>query len=223
MKKIVLMLLVLSLLCLVGCKSSNDGDGSNASGGSGNTNVEQTDVARICETAKKSNPTRVVTDVTYLTNAGDSLTGYYRTTTDGTNVVFEYYYEKIATLEESLATGNNERIVPVEGVIYYKDGSYSTGDGENWRPGTGTAFDLKLNFDQNLFKNAKVSGDVLTVKLSAAELAAFIGTDLNAVGEAAAEITIIGENLTYVQVTCTTDNGKLTIKNSYTYTKQDLS
>ena len=223
MKKIILMLLVLSLLCLASCNSSNKGDGSNASGNSGSGNVELTGVEKICETAKKSNPTRVVTDVAYLTNAGDTLSGYYRTTTDGTNVIFEYYYEKIATPAESLATGNYDRIVPVEGVIHYKDGSYSSGDGENWRPGTGTAFDLKLNFDKDLFKKATVKGDVLTVKLSATELAAFIGTDLNAVGEAEVEIAVIGENLTNVKVVCTTDNGKLTINNSYTYVKQDLS
>ena len=225
MKKIVLMLLVLSLLCLPGCKNKSK-DTDNSSNNSNTSNVvEESPVSKLCETAKKSNPTRVVTDVTYLTNAGDSLSGYYRTTTDGTNVIFEYYYEKIATPAESLASGNYDRIVPVEGVIYYKDGSYSSGDGENWRPGTGTAFDLKLNFDKNLFKNAVVSedGQNLTVKLNATELAAFIGTNLNVVGEATVEISVIGQNLTGVKVSCTTANGNITINNSYTYSKQDLS
>lgn len=223
MKKFVLMLLVLSLLCLTSCKLFKKDKGDNSDGSDKTDAVEETDAQKVCEIAKKSIPTRIVTDVTYLTNAGDSLSGYYRTTTDGTNVIFEYYYEKIATPAESLATGDTRRIVPVEGVIYYKDGSYSSGDGENWRPGTGTAFDLKLNFDKTLFKNATVSQDTLTVKFSAAELAAFIGTDLNAVGEATVEITVVGQNLTNVKVTCSTDNGKLTINNSYTYNPQDLS
>lgn len=228
MKKIVLMLLVLSLLCLTSCqlfKKDKDTE-DDATNNSDTTNVvEETPLSKVCEAATKSIPTRVVTDVTYLTNAGDSLSGYYRTTTDGTNVIFEYYYEKIATPAESLATGNYDRIVPVEGVIYYKDGSYSSGDGENWRPGTGTAFDLKLNFDKNLFKNAKVSSDGQTVmvKFNAAELAAFIGTDLGAVGEATVEFNLVGQNLTNVKVSCSTANGKLTINNSYTYNKQDLS
>lgn len=226
MKKIVLMLLVLSLLCLTSCQLFNKDSETNDTPDDNTTDVvEESGVSKLCEIAKKSNPTRIVTDVTYLTNAGDSLSGYYRTTTDGTNVIFEYYYEKIATPAESLATGDYRRIVPVEGVIYYKDGAYSSGDGENWRPGTGTAFDLKLNFDKNLFKNATVSADgkSITVKFSAAELTAFIGTDLNAVGEAKVEIAVIGQNLTNVKVTCSTGNGNLTINNSYTYNQVDLS
>lgn len=225
MKKIVLMLLVISLLCLSSCKFFKKDKGTDPDTSNNTTAVEETDVSKLCEIAEKSTPTRIVTDVAYLTNAGDALSGYYRTTTDGTNVTFEYYYEKINTPAESLATGDSRRIVPVEGVIYYKDGTYSSGDGESWRPGTGTAFDLKLNFDKDLFKNATVGedGNSLSVKFNAAELAAFIGTDLNAVGEATVNITVIGQNLTSVSVSCSTDNGQLTITNSYTYSKQDLS
>ena len=238
MKKIVLMLLVLSLLCLASCQFSDneeekDTNSSNTNSDVSDNNsdvsdvVEETPVSKLCEAAKNSNPTRIVTGVTYLTNVGDTLSGHYITTTDGTNVIFDFYYEKIATPAESLATGDYRRIVPVEGVIYYKDGSYYSGDGDKWRPGTGAALDLKLNFDKDLFKNATVSdsndGQKLKVEFNTAELTAFIGTDLNAVGDATVEITVIGQNLTWVKVSCTTSNGKLTIENSYTYVKQDLS
>lgn len=226
MKKIILMLLVLSLLCLSGCKFfKKDQEADTDDTNNDDVVVEESDVSKLCEIAKNANPTRIVTDVTYLTNSGDSLSGYYKTTTDGTNVVFEYYYEKINTPAESLATGDSRRIVPVEGVIYYKDGVYSSGDGENWRPGTGTAFDIKLNFDKELFKNATLSpdGKTISVKFNAAELTAFIGTDLNANGDVTVEVTFVGQNLTGVNVSCTTNNGKLTISNSYTYSKQDLS
>lgn len=225
MKKIVLMILVLSILCLSGCKffkkDKEDSDTPNDT----TDVVEESDVSKLCEIAKNSTPTRIATDVSYLTNAGDNLSGYYRTTTDGTNVVFEYYYEKIATPAESLATGDSRRIVPVEGVIYYKDGAYSSGDGENWRPGTGTAFDLKLNFDKELFKNAEVGpdGKTLSVKFNSAELSSFVGTDLNANGDVTVTLTFVGQNLTNVSISCSTDNGNLKIENSYTYSKQDLS
>ena len=214
MKKFVLMLLVLSLLCLPGCKLFKK-----AGGGADSASKE------VCEIAKGSKPTKIITTVAYVTNSGDSLSGYYKTTTDGNNVIFEYYYEKLATPEESLATDDYRRIVPYEGTVYYKDGVYSSGEGNEWKPGTGTAYDLKLNFDENLFEGATVSEDkkVLEITLSPADLALFIGTDLGAVGEASVTIENNGSNLTAVVISCSTANGKLTIRNSYTYNKQDIS
>ena len=214
MKKFVLLLLVFSLiLCLPGCKLFNK------------KTEEAPASAGICEIANRSKPTKTITTVSYATNSGDTLSGYYKTTTDGSNVIFEYYYEKLATPEESLASGDYRRVVPYEGVINYKDGVYTSGDNESWRPGTGTAYDLKLNFDVELFKNATVSedGKSLEATFSASELKAFIGTDLNAVGNATVTIEHNGTNLTSITVSCSTANGKLTIRNSYTYNKQDLT
>ena len=213
MKKFVLLLLVFSLLLsLASCKLFKKED-------------EAPTASDVCEVAQGSEPTKTITTVSYTTNSGDVLSGYYKTVTDGTNVIFEYYYEKLATPEESLATGDGRRVVPYEGTIYYTDGKYTSGDSESWRPGTGTAFDLKLNFNADLFKNATVSesGERLEATLGASELVAFIGTDLNMVGDATVTIEHNGTNLTSITVSCSTANGKLSIRNSYTYNKQDLS
>ena len=213
MKKFILLLLVLSLLVLPGCKLIK-GD---------NQEEQGPDASGVYEIAKRSAPTKIITDVNYVTNVGDSLSGYYVTSTDGTNVIFDYYYEKLATPEESIASGNFSRILPVDGVIYYKDGVYY-GDEEKWKPGTGTAFDLKFNVDENLLKNVTLNEDAteLTAKISPENLVAFIGTDLNAVGDATVTITTNGYNLTMLAVACSTANGQLSIRTSYTYNVQEL-
>ena len=210
MKKFLLLLLALSILCLPGCKLLKK---SSRAG-----------VKEICEIANSAAPTKVITQVTLTTNAGDKLSGHYETVTDGTNAIFKYSYDRVATPADSLESGNFDRIVKEEGTINYKDGAYFSGDQESWRLGTGTAFDLKLNFDEKLFKKATVSedGQQLEIKMSAEDLKAFIGTDLNAVGEATVTVTTNGHNLTLVTISCSTANGQLTVRTSYTYNRQDL-
>ena len=158
-----------------------------------------------------------------MTNSGDSLTGYYVTATDGTNVIFDFEYERLATPADSIAAGNFDRILPIEGTVYYKDGVYY-GDVEKWKPGTGTAFDLKFNVDEELFKDVVLNEDAtkLTAKISAENLKAFIGTDLNATGDATVTLETNGYNLTILEVACSTANGQLSIRTSYTYNVQDL-
>ena len=142
MKKLILMLLVFSLvLCLPGCI------------GKGAT------IKNVCEIASNAAPTKIVTTVTLITNSGDKLSGFYETVTDGTNVIFTYSYQRLNTPAESVESGNYDRVLTETGVINYKDGVYFSGDLETWRPGTGTAFDLKLNFDRKLFKKADVLVD----------------------------------------------------------------
>ena len=213
MKKLITMLLVLSLmLCLPGCKLIK----GKVMKGSG--------INDICEIARNAAPTKIITEVNMVTKAGDSLVGYYVTSTDGTNAIFEYKYQRLATPAESIALGNSSRIITEEGVINYKDGAFTSGDAEAWRPGTGTAFELRLNFDNSLFKDATVTEDKneLTVTMSADELTEFIGTDLNATGNATVTISTNGRNLTLVTVSCSTANGDLIIRTSYTYNKQNL-
>ena len=207
MKKLIIMLLVFSmLLCLPGCAGKKGR------------------VKEICEIAQNAAPTKIITEVSLVTTAGDALAGYYVTVTDGTNAIFEYNYDRFATPAESVASGDYSRIIHEEGVINYKDGLYTSGDAETWRPGTGTAFDLKLNFDNKLFKNAKVSDDKsqFEVSMTAEELTEFIGTDLNVVGNATVTVVTNGRNLTLVSVSCTTANGTLVIRTSYTYNRQNL-
>ena len=151
------------------------------------------------------------------------VSGNYSTVTDGTDAIFDYTYQKMNTPAESLATGNFDPIVTYSGTIYYKDGAYSSSNGDEWVPGTGTAYNLKLNFDNNLFKSAKNSEDGLSfeIQMNAEALKAFLGTDLNVSGLATVTVSHNGTNLTFVTITCSTENGTLTIRNSYTYNRQD--
>ena len=211
MKKFVIVLLVLSLLCLNSCGLFNKEDDQPSA------------VEIICETANSSTPTKITTEVNYVTNSGDPLKGYYVTTTDGTNAIFEYYYERLATPAESIASGNSDRIISFEGIINFKDGTYF-GDEEEWKPGSGTAFDLKFDMDAEILCDAVVNedGNILDATVSAEELVSLIGTDLNAIGDATISLTTNGVNLTAVTVSCATANGTITIRTSYTYNQQEL-
>ncbi len=212
MKKFVILLLVFSLLGLTSCALLEKVGLGNPDG-----------TTEICEIANNSKPTKVTTEVNYVTNSGDPLKGYYVTTTDGSDAIFEYFYQRLATPAESVESGNSDRIVSFEGVINFKDGVYF-GDEEEWKPGSGTAFDLKFNIDPSLLKDIEINedGNELTAKVSAEDLASVIGTGINAVGDAQLLITTNGVNLTSITVTCTTANGSMTIRTSYTYNPQEL-
>lgn len=179
---------------------------------------------KICEIANQSVPTKIITDVSFTTKNNDSLTGYYVTTTDGTNMIFDYTYERFATPQESLELGNSDRIIVSKGVVNYKDGVYFSGEGDEWRPGTGTAFDLKFNINKDFFENAttEADGTVLKATVSKEVLTEIVGTDLNAVGDAEITLTTNGYNLTMVSIVCSTENGTLSIRTSYTYNRQNL-
>ena len=181
-------------------------------------------MTKICEIANQSVPTKIITDVSLATKLGDSLSGYYVTTTDGTNMIFDYTYQRLATPEESVALGSSERYITAKGVVNYKDGVYFSGEGDEWRPGTGTAFDLKFNISEEFFKNATVEaeGTVLKATVSKEVLKQIIGTDLNAVGDAEITLETNGINLTKVSVVCSTENGTLSLRTSYTYNRQQL-
>ena len=213
MKKFVILLLVFSLLGLTSC------------GLLGKVGIGMPKgTTDICEIANNSKPTKVTTEVSYITNASDTLQGYYVTTTDGVDVIFEYYYEKLATPAESLESGNYDRIISSEGVINYRDGSYYSGDEELWKPGTGTAFDLKFNVKESLLKEIVLNedGSSLEAKVTPENLKDMIGTDLNASGDATVSITTNGANLTGITVSCSTSTGNIVIRTSFTYNPQDL-
>ena len=213
MKKLIILLLVFSLLSLTSCGLLKK------------VGLVSDVAADICEIANNSNPTKVTTEVSFTTNQGDSLSGYYVTTTDGTTTIFDYYYEKLATPEESLQLGNSDRIIKSEGSVTYKDGAYYDAAGDAWKPGTGTAFDLRFNIDQDLLKDVVVSEDGYSfeAKVSPEDLVSIIGTNLNATGDATLTVETNGTNLTIVTVSCTTANGSLTVRTSYTYNKHNLS
>ena len=226
MKKIVVLLLVFSLLSLTSCGLSQKKEDTAFT------------VADICAIANRAVPTTVITEMS-LTTEKDTLNGFYTTATNGTDAVFTFNYERFATPEESLESGKSNRLVEVKGVVNYRDGVYYgvvTVDDETYldgvytpeedllTPGTGTAFDLKFNVDESLLADATVSEDgySVTAKVSKENLVKLIGTDLNSTGDAGIIIETNGKNLTFVTVSCTTANGKLVLRSSFTNTIQDL-
>lgn len=219
MKKFIIVLLVLAIIgggAFAGyyfLLSGNGGLGDIFGGG-------KSDLYAI---ANNSRPTKITTDVSYVTNEGDNLSGYYVTTVDGNDTIFEYSYDRLYTPAESVAEGTDERIKTVEGVIYYNDGVYSGDQGE-WKPGTGTAYDIKFYLDKADLKDVTLNedGTVLTAKVAPEKAVNVIGTDLKAVGDISLTVQTNGVNLTMVTVTCDTANGAMTIRTSYTYNVQDL-
>lgn len=177
----------------------------------------------VYEIAASSKPTKVTTEVSYVTNAGDNLSGYYVTTVDGNDTVFEYTYDRLYTPAESIEDGTNDRIKTVKGVIYYHDGVYS-GDQEEWKPGTGTALDLTLNIKKSNLKDISFNEDktILTAKISPDKAVDVLGTNLNATTDIDLVVETNGVNLTMVTISCNTANGAMTIRTSYTYNVQDL-
>ena len=180
------------------------------------TNNGPKDVYDIAESSK---PTKITTEVSYVTFDGDSLTGFYVTKIHGNDTVFEYTYDRLRTPAEAVAEGTTDRIKTVSGVIYYHDGVFSSGDGGEWTPGAGAAFDLKLDLNERLLKDVEVSedGNTVTAKLTAENAVKVIGTDLNAIDDIGIIIETNGINLTMVTITADTELGTLTIRTSYTY------
>lgn len=212
MKKFIILLLVFSLLSLTSCGLFEK---------LGFGGVDATD---ICEIANNSNPTKITTEVSLTTNQGDALSSYYVTATDGTNTVFEYDTEKLATPEDSLASGNFDRIVKEKGKIIYKDGAFYDENGEVLPTGSATAYELKFFIDEKLLKDVTVSEDgyTLEAKVDAEDVKSLIGTDLEAKGQVTLTVVTNGVNLTNVTFSCTTASGNMTVRTSYTYNPQDL-
>ncbi len=207
MKKLTVLFLVLAILsslCLTGCGLFGGGNDE------------------IYEIFAVSKPTRTTTEVSYVTTDGLSLSGFYVTSVEGNNTIFDYEYQRLAYPSESL--DNGERVKTVKGVINYKDGVYTSGEGGEWVPGTGTAFDLKLNLDKKLLNDVVISedGTMLTANVTPENAVNVIGTNLNANGNISLTVKTNGVNLTAVEIGCTTDNATIAIRTSYTYNVQNL-
>lgn len=180
-------------------------------------------VGDLYEIANLSKPTKVTTEVSYKTKAGDDLAGYYVTTIDGNDVIFDYEYDRLYTPAESVADGTTDRIKHVDGTITYHDGVYS-GDTDEWQPGSGAALEVKFNLDGSKLKDVVINedGTVLTAKIDPKHSVDIIGADLKATSDISITVQTNGVNLTMVIVSCDTVNGAMTIRTSYTYNAQDL-
>ena len=73
-----------------------------------------------------------------------------------------------------------------------------------------------------LDKIAEINGSINGVVWGIFGLALLIGTNLNAVGDATVSISTNSVNLTTFVVNCTTANGTMTVRSSFTYNPQEL-
>lgn len=208
MKNLIALLIVVSLLCLSGCGLFGSTVGPSL----------------VYDIVANSQPTKVTTEVSYATINGDTLTGFYTTTVSGSDTIFEYEYQRLATPEESIKDGNVNRIKTVSGVIYYHDGVYSYGDSTEWKPGTGSAIDIKLNVKEEYLKNVQFNDDytVLTADITPENAVKVLGTDIGAIDDITIVVETNGVNLTLVTISCSTQIGDLAIRSSYTYNAQNL-
>ena len=208
MKNLITLRIVVSMLCLSGCSLFGSTVGSSL----------------VYDIVANSQPTKVTTEVSYVTIDGDTLNGFYTTTVSGSDTIFEYEYQRLATPEESIKDGNTDRVKTINGVIYYHDGVYSYGDNTEWKPGSGSAIDIKLNIKEEYLKNIQFNedGTVLTANVTPENAVEVLGTDIRAVDDLTLVVETNGVNLTLVTISCTTSIGDLAIRTSYTYNAQDL-
>ncbi len=233
MKKLLTVLLLVTMLLsisLTGCGLFGNGDGNTPDGGNtsdGGNNSDDGSSDTLTEDelyaiVNNSKPTKVVTQADYTTSEC-TLSGFYVTTISGSSMKFEYEQEKWLTLEEAyeLGLGYDDRIATIEGVIYYKDGVYSTDDGV-FTPGTGTMFDIKLDIQPSLIKDAALKDDntVIEAKIAPENIVKVFGVDVGAVSDAELTVTTNGVNLTRIEFVCDTENGELALTTSYTYNAQ---
>ena len=171
--------------------------------------------------SEKLKPTKVTTEVSYITFDGDALSGFFVTKISGNDTIFEYTYDRFYTPAESLEDGTDKRIKTVSGVIYYNDGVFSSGDKDEWKPGVGTALEIKFNLDEKLLKDPTYSedGHALTAKITPENAKEVFGTDLNAVDDIDIVVETNGVNLTMVTIEVGTQYGYMNIRTSYTYGK----
>ena len=180
----------------------------------------------IYAVARESEPTKIVTDVYYQDDNKQKLNGHYVMQIEGNNSIFEYEYNRYRTIEEGVTDGSYDRIKTVSGVVYFKDGKYST-DGEAWDSEAVTALDIKFDLKAEYLTGATVSADgtVLTATVTPENAKKVIGTDLS-VGEnenVYIEVKTNGTNLTFITLTCNTAAGaSLKIITSYSYNKLTL-
>ena len=207
MKKIICLLLLSVLACsLIACGDSRADE--------------------ILAAVENSEPTKIVTIVNYVKeNEGlpdVSLNSQYTIELDGDNSIAAYRAERLASPTDTDADGP---IKTVEGTLYYKDGKYSL-DGEEWgaQPPYQSAKALALKLDKADSHEVSADGTTLTVKLSGENAADALGTDLKPVGTVTVEIVTVGEHVTRIFVSYTTESGaRVEINTSYSYNKLTLT
>ncbi len=205
MKKIVCLLLALTLVfAFVSC----------------NEQEEDPDKA-FFEAVAATNPTKIKT-LTYYTVTGEStpLAGEYETVIMDTGFVFDYSFQRYATLEdaEDENTVINGNIVTESGKLYFKDGKYSF-DNENWfveAPDVAMSR-INLNISKDTLGEYEINDAKtnVTATLSAEAAETLLGIKLAASSDVVVSISTNGTYLTLVTVSYSTANASVTITTSY--------
>ena len=212
MKKIIctLLALVMLLSCLAVMTSCKKDKG------------DDSETPLIYDIIKNSDPTKIVTDVTYTDSLGEDLGGFYEMEIDGEDSIFTFTYRRYRTPEEGAAEGNTDPVKELSGKVYYKDHLYYASEGSSWNSSAATGSDLKLDIQESYLTDATVSedGTTLTATLTSANAISALGTDLSVAEGGVINITVTtnGTNLTGILLTCTTGSGaEVVIRTSYSY------
>ena len=214
MKKIISTLLALVMLvsCLAVMTSCKKDD--------------ENETPSIYEIIKSSDPTKIVTSVTYTDSLGEDLSGIYEMAIDGEDSIFTYTYKRYRTPEEGAAEGTTETVKELTGKVYYKDYVYSS-EGDGWNASAPIGSNIKLDIQEGYLTDATVSedGTVLTATLTSANAISALSTDLSVAEDGVITITVTtnGINLTEILLKCTTKSGaSVIVRTSYSYTPVTL-
>lgn len=208
MKKIICMLLtfVLALSCFAVLTACGDDE----------VEVGPT----VYEIVKTSEPTKIVTLVSFTDAKGVDLGARYVTEIEGENSIFEYEYKRYRTPEEGVADNSDEPVKTLAGKVYYKDHLYLTSEGDEWEAASANGVTATFDLKEEYLTSPALSedGSTLTATLTAENAAKVFGTDLKANGEIALTVTVVGTSLTGVTVSYTTASGAtVVIRTSYSY------
>ena len=225
MKKIICLLL--ALVCLFAVVSCDDNSGDQTGEQQGDQNGGQDggsdkETKSISEVIAMSKPTVVTTHIAY--NGDDVLEGEFITRTDGAISVFEYNYQRLATVPEM----SDGRIKTVEGKIYYKDGQVYTTEGEAWVDvDTYVTSPFTVRIEEDKFKTYELSEDGKTLEgtIVAENSERVLGTAINADGDISIEIITNGYSYLYyinVSYKAAGSGALVTINTSYDYSSVEL-
>ena len=167
----------------------------------------------LIDVAKAAEPTRITTVASYVVSDSESYNGYYVMTVEGNDSIFEFEYERRATVQEQ-ADGMKKT---VEGKVYYNDGLYSY-DGDRWESQAPAAINLDFNLDLKLFDSYAENGNSLSAVVSGDNIALVLGSKLAVDGAVSLNIVTNGTYLTAIEVSYKTTSGaNVTVDTTYTY------
>ena len=124
MKKIlsILLVFVMAVSCVFALASCGDNDPGEPPKLPGN---EPETPKTVYEIIEDSNPTKVTSEISYVTAAGVSMNARYELLVSGEDYIFHYKYKRY---NNPTTDGQNglPPISDVDGYVYCKDGQYST-------------------------------------------------------------------------------------------------